>query len=118
MSALHDRRTESGKDKRKALVRLRLIEFVAAEYLPPDIMQEMTAAIDGAAELLRTDWIQDRDPVAQDTYAVLVDDDGETFRGVADWDGTLWTLLGDMTGAREVRVLGWQHLPAIPEGLK
>ena len=113
-----ERRTESGKDKRKALVRLRLAEFVAAEYLPPDLMQEMTAAIDGAVELLRTDWIQDRDPDSSGAYAVLVDEDDETFRDVANWDGALWTLLGDMTGAREVRVIGWQHLPAIPEGLK
>ena len=113
-----ERRTESGKDKRIALVRLRLAEFVAAEYLPPDLMQEMTAAIDGAVELLRTDWIQDSDPTEPEVYAVLTDDDGTTDRDVADWNGALWTLLGDMTGAREVRVIGWQHLPAIPEGLK
>ena len=114
----YDRRTESGKDKRQALVRLRLSEFVAAEYLPPDIMQEMTAAIDGAVELLRVDWIQARDPVAAGAYAVLVDEDGCAIIDMAEWNGALWTLFGEMTGTREVRVIGWQHLPAIPEGLK
>ena len=114
----HDRRTESGKDKRKALVRLRLAEFVAAEYLPPDIMQELTAAIDGVVELLRTDWIQDRDPAAPDTYAVLVDAGDGTERDAAYWHGTHWSILGEMPGTHDVRVIGWQHLPAIPEGLK
>ena len=113
----HDRRTESGKDKRQALVRLRLAEFVSAEYLPPDIMQEMTAAIDGAVELLRTDWIQDRRPDASGAYAVLVDEDGCAIIDMAEWNGALWTLFGEMPGTREVRVIGWQHLPAIPEAL-
>ena len=113
-----ERRTESGKDKEQSIDRLRISEFVAADYLPPDIMQEMTAAIDGAVELLRTDWIQDRRPDSSGAYAVLVDDGEGADRDAAYWHGTRWSILGEMPGTLDVRVIGWQHLPAIPEGLK
>lgn len=46
-----DRRTDP--DLRNALVRLRLAEFRAAEYLPTDQMQEMTATIDSLVQVLR-----------------------------------------------------------------
>jgi hypothetical protein len=36
-------------------VSLRLIEFVAAEHLPPDLMQELTSAIDGVIDIVRGD---------------------------------------------------------------
>ena len=48
-----DQRTAAGLPQRQALVRLRLIEFVAADYLPPDLMQELTASIDGVIEIIR-----------------------------------------------------------------
>ena len=48
-----DRRHPQHVPLRQALVRLRLSEFVAADYLPPDIMQELTAAIDGVVQTAR-----------------------------------------------------------------
>lgn len=50
-----DRRTPLQQAQRQALVRLRLAEFVAAEHLPPDLMQELTAAIDGVIDIVRGD---------------------------------------------------------------
>ena len=48
-----DRRSPDGQATRQALVRLRLAEFVAADHLPPDLMQELTAAIDGVVDIVR-----------------------------------------------------------------
>ena len=48
-----DRRTPQHQATRAALVRLRLAEFVAADHLPPDLMQELTAAIDGVIDIIR-----------------------------------------------------------------
>lgn len=50
-----DRRSPLRQAQRQALVRLRLIEFVAAEHLPPDLMQELTSAIDGVIDIVRGD---------------------------------------------------------------
>lgn len=46
-----DRRADT--DLRNALVRLRLAEFRAAEYLPTDQMLELTATIDSLVKALR-----------------------------------------------------------------
>ena len=46
-----ERRQEHGFGMRQALVRL--AEFLCAEHLPGDLMQELTAAIDGVIDLLR-----------------------------------------------------------------
>lgn len=48
-----DRRRPDSLPTRQALVRLRLAEFVAADHLPPDLMQELTAAIDGVVAIVR-----------------------------------------------------------------
>lgn len=48
-----DRRRPDSLPTRHALVRLRLAEFAAADYLPPDIMQELTASIDGVVAIVR-----------------------------------------------------------------
>ena len=48
-----DRRRPDGLTKRQALVRLRLVEFSAADHLPTDLMQELTAAIDGVVAIVR-----------------------------------------------------------------
>lgn len=50
-----ERRNPLRQAARQALVRLRLAEFVAADHLPPDLMQELTAAIDGVVAILRGD---------------------------------------------------------------
>lgn len=54
-SRFRERRTPQRQADRQALVRLRLIEFVAADHLPPDLMQELTAAIDGVITIVRGD---------------------------------------------------------------
>ena len=46
-----DRRTNH--IMRAAMLRLRLVESLSAEYLPSELMQELTAAIDGVVDLLR-----------------------------------------------------------------
>lgn len=48
-----ERRSAQRQGDRAALVRLRLAEFVAAEHLPADLMQELTAAIDGVVDIVR-----------------------------------------------------------------
>lgn len=52
-SALYtnDRRTDT--DLRNAVYRLRFAEFAAADYLPTDMMRELTAAIDSVVAALR-----------------------------------------------------------------
>lgn len=52
-SPVGERRLPYQVPLRQALVRLRLSEFVAADYLPPDLMQELTAAIDGVVQTVR-----------------------------------------------------------------
>lgn len=53
--ATPERRGPQGWSTRRALTRLRLAEFVAADHLPPDLIQELTAAIDGVVAILRGD---------------------------------------------------------------
>lgn len=48
-----DRRSADNQAARQTLVRLRLAEFAAADYLPPDLMQELTAAVDSVVDVLR-----------------------------------------------------------------
>lgn len=48
-----ERREPHGFAARQALVRLRLAEFMAADYLPTELMHELTAAIDGVVQLAR-----------------------------------------------------------------
>lgn len=48
-----DQRTPAGLPQRQALMRLRLIEDKASAHLPPDLMQELTASIDGVVEIIR-----------------------------------------------------------------
>lgn len=48
-----DRRSPQRRADRRALMRLRQAEFVAADYLPADLMQELTAAIDGVVAIVR-----------------------------------------------------------------
>ena len=47
------RRNPHGWPLRQALLRLRLVEFAAADQLPTDLMQELTAAIDGVIDIIR-----------------------------------------------------------------
>lgn len=49
-SPVRDRRTDHAT--RQTVTMLRLCEAKAADYLPPDLMLEMTAAIDGVVNLL------------------------------------------------------------------
>ena len=48
-----DRRAPQQFATRAALVRLRMAEFKAADHLPPDLMQEFTAAIDRVVDIIR-----------------------------------------------------------------
>ena len=48
-----ERREPHGFAARQALVRLRLAEFMAADYLPTELMHELTASIDGVVQLAR-----------------------------------------------------------------
>lgn len=52
-SAQPERRSPQRRADRRALMRLRQAEFVAADYLPADLMQELTCAIDGVVAILR-----------------------------------------------------------------
>lgn len=47
-----DRRTDH--ERRQAITWLRLCEFHAAEHLPAHLMRDLTAAIDGVVDLLRS----------------------------------------------------------------
>ena len=49
-SPARDRRTDHAT--RQTVTMLRLCEAKAADYLPPDMMQELTGAIDGVVDLL------------------------------------------------------------------
>jgi len=49
-SPVRDRRTDHAT--RQTVTMLRLCEAKAADYLPPDMMQELTGAIDGVVGLL------------------------------------------------------------------
>ena len=48
-----DKRTEAGFPMRSALAYLRIIEFKSAEYVPEDLMLEMTTAIDNVVAAIR-----------------------------------------------------------------
>ena len=48
-----ERRDPEKHATRAALLRLRIVEFKSADYLPPDLMQEFTQAIDGVVNLVR-----------------------------------------------------------------
>ena len=48
-----DRRCPDGQATRQAHQRLRLAEFSATNHLPTDLMQELTAAIDGVVDIVR-----------------------------------------------------------------
>ena len=52
-SPVDERRQPHQFPLRFALLRLRLIEFAAADHLPPDLMQELTAAIEGVVQIVR-----------------------------------------------------------------
>lgn len=53
MDTRTDRRTDACVPMRAALVRLRLAEFLVADYLPDYWKKELTAAIDGVVALIR-----------------------------------------------------------------
>ena len=48
-----ERRDPREYEKRATLMRLRQAEFLAADYLPTDLMQELTAAIGGVVDIIR-----------------------------------------------------------------
>ena len=49
-----ERRDPEKHATRAALLRLRIVEFKSAEYLPPDLMQEFTDALVGVIALQRS----------------------------------------------------------------